>query len=152
MKENNRSRLFLGFGITLIVAILLVWLTDRRSGAPNRIDVGGRVLMVLRGYQTNEFTGEIQALVGVSNWSGRVLDVAHGVQIRTPQGWAHTNGVVNQFRLVSDDDSKIASHSEHIEYVERPGSTNFWRVVMVFREPGSTNSKPYVLYGPETAP
>ena len=108
--------------------------------------------MVLRGYQTNEFTGEIHALVGVSNWSGRVLDVAHGVQIRTPQGWAHTNGAVNQFRLVSDDDSMVGSHSEHVEYVERPGSTNFWRVVLVFREPDSTNSKPYVLYGPETAP
>ena len=152
MKGNNRNRLLLGFGITLIASILVVRLTHRRSGIPGPVDIVGRVAMILRGYQTNEFTGEIHALVGVSNWTGRVLDVAHGVQIRTPQGWAHTNGVVNQFRLVSDDDSQVASHSEHIEYVERPGSSNFWRVVIVIREPDSTNTKPCVLYGPETAP
>lgn len=99
--------------------------------------------MTLRSFQTNEFTEEIHVLVGVSNGSSHALDLAYAVQILTAQGWAHTNGMTNQLRLVSDDDSRVLPGGELIQFVPAPASTNLWRVLVSYSKAAEKKDKKF---------
>ena len=67
----------------------------------------------------------------------QVLEFGHGVQIRVAQGWAHTNGNPQQFRLTTEDDPMLTPGSERLVSVVRPSFGVPWRVVAVCWEPGS---------------
>lgn len=154
------------FLVTIVLAVLasgaavLMWRFSRpqspsiapgdQSEAPGFRD---EVLLVVRGFRTNEFTGEIQAEVAVSNNTPQMLKVSHAVQILTDNGWAHTNGRIDQLRLVTDDDATINPFTEKLQYVDKPGATNSWRVLISYSVPDDSGKPTHRwLYGPELMP
>jgi len=142
--------------IALLVCLLIIVersLHQRRPSVPGVGDLkefnpAGEVSLVIQGFRTNDFTGEIQAVVAVTNSTSAVLELSHVVQILTLDGWAHTNGRVDQMRMVTDDDAKVAPFSEKIQYIDKPGLTNSWRILIAYG-PTNHSAKRRWLYGPE---
>lgn len=144
--------LFVTFSIVGVICLLYVL---RRNAKSHGAVLLGTVSVAVRGFETNAFTEEVTALVAVRNSGQQVLEFGHGVQIRAAQGWAHTNGNPQQFRLTAEDDSMLTPGSERLVSVVRPSFGVPWRVVAVCWEPKSQTTpkgKAVQFYSPEMSP
>lgn len=102
--------------------------------SPSEFDFPGIVSVTVQTFETNS-NGAVTASVAIRNDSDDLVEFGYGTQIRTPQGWAHTNGNPAQLLLRSEDDSRLPPRSERVVKVARPAPRETWRVVAVCTTP-----------------
>jgi len=135
-----------------IVGVICLLYALRRTPKAHEGVLLGTVSVTVQGFETNELTGKVMALVAVRNSGQQALEFGHGVQIRAAEGWAHTNP--QQFRLTTEDNKMLPPGSERLVSVVRPSFGVPWRVVAVCWEPKTQppKRKPVQFYSPEMSP
>ena len=71
------------------------------------------VLVGLGAFHTNEAQA-VTVDVRIRNQTAEPLEFGYGVQIKVPEGWAHTNGNVQQFLTTSPDDDTLRPLTDRI--------------------------------------
>jgi hypothetical protein len=152
--NTTKSQSWVPWVITIIVVCFLLLFIIRGTKSHEAL-LPTTVTVSVQHIETNPTTGEVTAQVAVQNHGKQILEFGYGIQIQTPQGWAHTNGNPLQFLLLADADPKIPPKGKRLVSVIRPSSLVPWRVVAVCWEPESETmpkGKSVSFYSPELAP
>jgi RNA polymerase sigma factor (sigma-70 family) len=127
-----------------------------RSNSPVIVPVGvsNSVSVLLGSFHTN---GDAAVTVDVTlrNHTAEPLEFGYGVQIKVPEGWAHTNGNVYQALTISPSDDTLRPLSDRTISVQVPASAALWRVFVPIHtfENGqlALDKKAQIFYSPEVA-
>jgi RNA polymerase sigma factor (sigma-70 family) len=127
-----------------------------RSNSPVIVPVGASnsVSVLLGSFHTNGAAG-VTVEVTLRNHTAEPLEFGYGVQIKVPNGWAHTNGNVYQAFTTSPSDDTLRPLSERIISVQVPAPAVLWRVFVPVHtfENGqvATDKKAQIFYSREVA-
>ena len=137
--RSRYSRWILWVALTFLIVVAVGFIfhyASRRSAVLSRseFDFPGIVSVTVQTFETNS-NGSVTASVAIRNDSDDLVEFGYGTQIRTLQGWAHTNGNPAQLLLRSEDDSRLPPGAERVVKVARPASGETWRVVAVCTTP-----------------
>jgi RNA polymerase sigma factor (sigma-70 family) len=118
------------------------------AGSSNSVSV------LLGAFHTNEAQA-VTVDVKIRNRTVEPLEFGYGVQIKVPEGWAHTNGNVQQFLTTSPDDDILQPLSDRIIPVEVPDPAALWRVLVLTTDyingEVARGQKPKIYYSREVA-
>jgi hypothetical protein len=121
--KSTRRLLWLAlFTLPLVLLVVVVFLRH----SPLKVSVS------FLGFQTNA-DGEVTSRVEIHNQSKQPVEFGYGVQIRVDQGWAHTNGDIQQFFLFKPENPILKPGDKREMIIAPPQSGAKWRVVAMCR-------------------
>src|SRR6266436_3271443 len=113
----------------IIFVLLLIGICAYVIFVPPLSGTLGPVAVSLRGFRTNG-SGQVAALVAISNQGPLALDFYTGTEIREASGWTDSSGIAHTRTRSRDPDPTLTPGNERVVSVLAPSTIDSWRVVV----------------------
>ena len=117
--------------VVVVAVLLVVSAALYVVRVPLRGGYLGPVSVSVQGYQTNA-TGQVTALVAITNGGSHIVDVAVGTQLLRTSGWVDAlSGMSNRFSFTIVLNPQLAPGSNRVVSVAIPAPPSSWRAYVM---------------------